>query len=130
MAYKGYLTFAVVLLALLTACGNNSLAPFQPEINNKPDNFQFQATGISNVTTTLDYNWQNSGTTANINQACSVKGGNAAVTVYDANGVQVYSRNLADNGTFPTIAGAAGTWLIRVTLTGLSGTLNFRAQKP
>jgi len=120
-------------MLVVAACGDDPLAPFQPEISNLPDNFQFQATGVTNVTTTLEYQWENTGTSANINQSCTVTGGSAILTIFDASTparAQVYSRNLGDNGTFVTSGGTNGTWLIRVTLTGLSGTLNFRAQKP
>jgi hypothetical protein len=130
MLYKVFLMAFSVLLGLITACSSNPLAAFQPEINNAQNNFQFQATGMKNVTTTMNYNWQNTGTMANINQACSMGGGSGMLTIFDAAGVQVYSRNLADNGTIATTTGAAGTWVIRVTMTGLSGTVNFRAQKP
>jgi len=43
--------------------------------------------------------------------------------------VQVYSRSLADNGTFSSSAGAAGTWTIRVTYSSVDATVNFRADK-
>jgi len=129
---KIVLGLALAALALLVlACGSdNPLAPFSPEVNNVADNFQFQITDATNVTTTVSYNWDNSGTLANVNQSCAITGGTAVLTVYDADTTQVYTRNLADNGTFPTTAGTTGTWIIRVSLSNLSGTLNFRAQKP
>jgi len=119
-------------LTILGACSSNSagpLDPFQPQINNAPDNFQFQATGVTNVTWTQTYVWSNSGTAASINQSTTVTAGAATVTVFDANGTQVYSQSLSANGTFSTNAGVAGNWSIRVTLTNYDGTLNFRAQK-
>lgn len=126
---------AVGLVATFTmsACGDASpaspLAPFQPQINNAPDNFQFQATGVANVSWTHDYVWSNSGTGASINQSTTVASGAATVTVFDANGTQVYSQSLSANGTFTTAAGDPGNWTIRVTLTQYDGTINFRAQK-
>ncbi len=48
----------------------------------------------------------------------------------DAGGTQVYTHSLGENGTFQTLAGTAGAWSIEVTLSGASGNLNFRAQKP
>jgi hypothetical protein len=120
------------MLLVLAACGDDPLAPFSPEIGNLTDNFQFQATGLSNVNTTVEYMWQNTGTTANINQSSAVTAGTAMVTIYDASNprVQVYNRTQADNGTFATATGTTGMWLIRVTLNDVSGTLNFRAEKP
>ena len=123
------------LLASLVmgACGGDTpsspLAPFQPQINNAPDNFQFQATGVANVTWTHDYVWSNSGTGASINQSTTVASGTATVTVFDANGTQVYSQSLSANGTFTTAPGVAGDWTIRVTLSQYDGTINFRTQK-
>jgi len=128
--------FAVIMLLLasfgivMSSCqSGNPLAPYQPEIGNYPDNFQFQVTGVKNVTTTVEYSWQNSGLMASVNQASAIAGGSATVTLYDPDQVQRYSRSLGDNGTFQSDAGKAGAWKIRVVLNNLTGTLNFRVQK-
>jgi len=119
----------LVLLAL-GACGGQTLSPkFQPEITNVTDNFQFQATGMTNVSQTLTYTWQNTGTMANVNQASSVSGGSAQVLIRDAQATVVYTSNLATNGTFVTNNGTAGAWTIQVALSGCNGTVNFRVQK-
>lgn len=131
MKSRAVFTAAVFALILVAGCGsNNSLAPFQPEVANNPDTFQFQATGITNVTTTVNYIWTNTGTTANIDQSSAISGGTATLTVRDAVGTQVYTGDLATGGSFTSSAGTTGDWTITVALTGLSGTLNFRAQKP
>jgi hypothetical protein len=118
---------------LVSGCSNksnNSLAPFQPQITNMPDDFQFQATGVQNVTTVVQYNWVNTGTSANVNQACAITSGSAVLTIFDNDTTQVYSQNLSANGTYQTSVGTTGSWIIRVTLNNCYGTLNFRAQKP
>ncbi|HEU4997279.1 MAG TPA: hypothetical protein VFT29_20825 [Gemmatimonadaceae bacterium] len=120
--------FSIAIFAVL-AC-SDSLAPFQPEIANATDSFQLQATGVRSVTNTFEYTWQNTGTTANVNQATVVIAGTATLTILDAQGQQVYAKDLAQNGTFQTSAGNAGAWKIRMALTNYSGTLNFRVQKP
>ncbi len=120
------------LLLLLAGCGggNSALNPqFQPQVANLQDNFQFQSTGVQNVTQTLTYTWQNSGTGASINQACTVAPGTAFIHLLDASGKAVYSADLAANGTFSSIAGTAGAWTIQVVLTNVNGTINFRVQK-
>ncbi|MGE5327520.1 MAG: hypothetical protein ACM3NO_10815 [Deltaproteobacteria bacterium] len=119
------------LSLLLTSCGGgNVLSPkFQPQVANLTDNFQFQATGVTNVTQTLNYTWQNTGTAASVNQATTVTGGGATLTIFDAGGTQAYTRSLADNGTFATASGTTGNWRINVVLSGYSGTINFRVQK-
>ncbi len=102
---------------------------FQPEVANLTDNFQFQATGVTNVSQTLNYTWQNTGTAANVNQATTLTAGSATLTIFDASGTQVYTRSLTDNGTFATSTGTTGAWRINLALSGVSGTLNFRVQK-
>src|SRR5512142_2271704 len=82
------------------ACSSSStgpLAPFQPQINNIADNFQFQATGVTNVTWTYTYTWSNSGDSATVNQATTTTAGSATLTILDNNGAQLYSQSLNAN---------------------------------
>lgn len=120
----------IVLGALGAAACGDPFGPFSPEVNNIAGSFQFQATGIKALTATKAYSWQNTGTTANVNQSCVFSAGSGTLKVMDAQGATVYSRSLADNGTYATSAGAAGTWTIEVSLSNMSGTLNFRLQTP
>lgn len=121
---------ALSALALgVASCSSNSLAPFQPQISNAADNFQLQATGVSNVSTTLTYSWANSGTQATVNHATTTTAGTTLLVIKDNAGTTVYSKALAASLNEATAAGQAGTWSIQLTLTGYSGTLNFRAQK-
>ena len=124
-------TVALVTVTLLAACGNNTgpLAPFQPQINNVADNFQFQATGVTNATWTYTYNWSNSGDSATVNQSTTVTAGSATLTISDHNGTQVYSQSLSANGTFGMTKGLHGSWTVKVVFTNYSGTVNFRVQK-
>ncbi len=127
----GLIVAATMLLGIAAGCGsgNSALnANFQPQVNNAANNFQFQSTGMQNVTQTLQYNWQNSGTHASINQACSINPGSAFLTLRDAGGNTVYSADLAANGTFTSVAGTAGTWTIQVSFSNTTGTVNFRVQ--
>ena len=77
----------------------------------------------------LTYSWENTGVSANVDQSCSIGDGSALITVMDSQGVEMYSGNLSEDGTFQTQEGHAGAWTIRVSLSGLEGTLNFRVQK-
>jgi hypothetical protein len=120
---------ALASLAPAVPDNGGAAAPFEPQINNIADNFEFQATGVTDVTWTFTYTWSNSGTAASINQSTTVAAGAAVVTVYDAVGTQVYSQSLSANGTFPTSVGVAGNWTIKVVFTTYDGTVNFRAQK-
>ncbi len=117
--------------AILSACGSTStgpLAPFQPQINNAPNLFQFQATGVTNVTGTYPYTWSNSGISATVTQATTTTAGSATLTILDQNGTQVYSQSLGATGTFTTSAGVTGNWTITVVFTNYSGTVYFRVQ--
>jgi hypothetical protein len=123
-----------LMLALVTvSCGgdSNPIGPAnQPEIANLQDNFQFQASNLTDTTQTLTYTWSNTGTSANVNQSGAVSSGSATLIIRAPSGVQVYSRDLAQTGTFTTDTGAAGNWQIEVRLVDVVGTLNFRVQKP
>ena len=120
---------ATLIAALGTGCGNPASPGIQPQIINTTDHFEYQTSNVSNYTGTSTYAWSNTGTAANVNQSASITGGSVRLVILDATNVQVYSRSLADNGTFPTTAGTAGTWTIRVEYSNGSGTVNFRVQK-
>ena len=134
LSHRGSGSIAILLSAwLLAGCGNgnkNVLSPvFQPEVANTIDNFQFQATGLTGVTQVLTYSWRNTGVQANVDQSSSITAGTAVLTLRDSTGALLYTRSLTEGGSLASAAGLAGTWTIRLQLTGVRGTLNFRAQK-
>lgn len=127
------LSSLIALSASLAAsgCSNPSdpLGPFQPEITNRTDSFEFQATGVAAVTSTLSYSWANTGTRATINHSTTTTAGSARIVIRDGAGTLVYDKALVPSLNEPTTAGTAGTWTIQLVLAGYSGTINFRAQK-
>jgi hypothetical protein len=122
-----------ILLAIvcLTACGDDAPTTpgVQPEIINNPDNFEYQVTDISNYSATTSYTWQNTGPAATVDHSTTVTGGTATLVILDANETQVYSRSLAQSGSYPTVTGVAGDWTVRIVYDGASATVNFRVQK-
>lgn len=118
-----------VCAALAAGCDSSTSPGINPEIANNPDTFQYQVTDIRNYSHVNDYTWQNTGTTANVNQSTTITGGTATLVILDAEGTQVYSRSLGENGTFVTSTGVSGSWTIRVTYAAASATVNFRVQK-
>ena len=125
-------SLAVALLfaaAILGAGCGDSLDPFEPELTSATDNFQLQATGVTDVTLTRTYSWANTGTRASINHSTTTSQGNTQLTIRDAAGAVVYSKALSPSLNEPTTAGVAGAWSIELRLTNYSGTLNFRVQK-
>lgn len=133
---KKTLTYAMIscslLVAGMTSCTksqNNSLANFQPEIANMADNFQLQASNVTQVTTTIDYDWSNSGTMATIDKSGVLTSGTAKVTLLDKNGTVVATSDLKVTGNESSTTGVSGIWKIRLELSQFNGTLNFRVQK-
>lgn len=126
------LATAALSVAVFAACdGGAPLGPDnQLQVTNAIDSFQWQASAMDNVSQTLNYTWQNTGTMANIDQSGSLTGGSAILTVSDADGTEVYTRSMGETGSFQTASGTSGMWTIEVTLSGVNGMLNFRAQKP
>jgi hypothetical protein len=114
----------------LGACSDSPTAPgLQPQIVNQPGNFEYQVSDVQGFSGTLSYTWQNSGTQANVNQATTISGGSVTLQILDAAQTQVYSRSLADNGTFTTTAGQPGGWTVRVVYSAaVAPVVNFRAQ--
>ena len=130
---SGRWLMGLAVAALVVACSDDpatSLDQFDPEINNATDSFQLQATGLTGVTTTVDYNWENTGTLANIDQSGVLTAGQARVQISDADGTQVYDGDLATTGSYTSATGTTGTWVIRLVATNAEGNLNFRVQKP
>lgn len=125
---------ALAACLMLAGCGSSSksTAPvpgIQPQITNLTDDFSYQISAVDSFSGSAAYFWQNTGVSANVNQATTVTSGTMMLTITDAMGTQVYSRSLADNGTFVTADGVAGRWTIRITYSTGSGNVNFRAQK-
>ena len=123
---------AIILAFGVSACSESnttSATSFQPEVTNATDNFQFQATGLTGVTSTQTYAWRNTGTRATINHSTSTTAGSVQLSIRDGVGTSVYSKGLVPSLNEPTAVGTAGTWTIVVTMTSFSGTINFRAQK-
>lgn len=123
------LGLAVMLAGGLAACSDNPVSPIDPEVTNATDNFQFQATAVVGATVTQSYSWTNTGTRATINHSTTTTAGNAQLTIRDAAGTVVYTKSLVPSLNEPTTVGTAGTWTIVLTMTGYSGTTNFRVQK-
>ncbi len=129
MMPMGMRLIAVLAIAVLAACGKDSLSPFEPEVSGPTDNFQLQATNVSNVSTSAGYTWVNTGTRATVNHSTTTSAGTTLLVIKDAAGTTVYSKPLSASLNEPTIAGQAGTWTIQLVVASYSGTLNFRVQK-
>lgn len=133
---KKTLTYAMIscslIVASMTSCSksqNNSLANFQPENANVADNFQLQASNVTQVTTTIEYDWSNSGTMATFDKSGVLTSGTAKISLLDKNGTMVATSDLKVTGNETSAIGVSGLWKIRLELNQFNGTLNFRVQK-
>jgi hypothetical protein len=128
---RAVMAAAVVLTSVsILGCSDNPVSPGKDlQVANVADNFQFQVTALQNYSTSYQYTWANTGTAATVNQASSLTGGTAVLVVRDNAGTQVYARSQAENGTFDTTTGVAGSWTITLTTNKASGTINFRVQR-
>ena len=131
---KNIVLFCLVAALMVIGCSSSTtpsapLANFSPEIVNNVDAFSFQITDGENITTTVEYNWENTGTQATINHSTTTTAGSASMIVYAADSSQVYTNGLVASANEPTTVGTAGTWRIRVTFVNYSGTSNFSLQK-
>lgn len=123
-------TMAALLALICIACGDNPLAPFQPQLSNEIDSFELQATDVASVTSTVTYDWANTGTLANVDHSTVTTQGQARLVVRDAGGAIVYDKILTPSLNEATQPGLPGTWMVDLIMTDYSGTLNFRLQKP
>lgn len=119
---------AVAATCVLAGC-SDPLAPFNPEVSNASDTFALQATAVTGVSDTRSYTWTNTGARATINHSTKTTAGSVQLIIQDGAGTVVYDKALVPSLNEPTMSGRAGTWTVRVRMTGYSGTINFSAQK-
>lgn len=122
-------TLLAGLLTLAVACDDGGPVGFDPVVTNRADFFELQAPGLSNATTITEYVWTNTGNVATVSQSSSIAGGTATLDLLDGSGDVVYSRNLTEAGTFTSLQGTAGPWVVRIALTRVNGDISFQAQK-
>jgi hypothetical protein len=130
--HKMALLAAMALLMIVlgaAGCSDDTLAPFQPEVNNIADTFQLQATGVTVRTATLSYTWPNTGTQGTVNHSTTTTAGTARLVIRDNAGTVVYDETLVPSLNEATLVGVAGNWNVKLILTDYSGTLNFRVEK-
>ena len=124
------LPVALIFAALAACSSSNTIGPGnQLQVANIADDFQFQVSALNNVTQTLTYSWSNTGDSASINQASSLSGGSATLTIKGPTGSVLYQASLQNNGTYHSAKGTTGAWQIQVVLSGAHGVVNFRVQK-
>ena len=111
----------LLAVGLIAACGSSPTIPGNAiEVNNVPDDFRIQIFGLGNVTDTLSYTWENTGTqaTVDISQGLS---GSAVLSIADDAGSIVYQDDIVNDNDANTSVGVAGSWTIRIVFADASG---------
>lgn len=122
-------TGSLIVGGSVLACGDGEIVGPTLDVSSQVDNFQFQGGSLDELTRVLEYNWEITGTVARVVHASIVTNGTAILTMRDADGTQVYQRDLNEAGTFETDEGTAGRWLVVVDFKDASGLVRFGAQK-
>lgn len=126
----GWIVTVAALIVAGCSDGGALIGPDnQLEVTNAVDQFQFQVSGLFEVTDSRSYQWENTGTQATVDVSQAITGGSAILTIRDAAGTIVYQEEIAQDSDGTTAVGVAGTWQIDVVLTRSRGTFNFRVQK-
>jgi len=124
-----FLAVAAIVLVAGLGCHKDPLSSYKPDVVNTQDNFHFQLKDVKNHDTTLIYFWHMLGSSANIDQSASIKGGTVAVTIEDSAYQLVYQTDLRQTGSFTTSSGTPGWWRIKFVLTNFSGMIDFRSMR-
>jgi len=136
-----YLAVALILSSVsILACdvSDNIVGPEnQLEVRNVADTFEFHVTALDEVSDTLTYSWENTGTSANFDQAHDRTGGGVLIEVRDADShlMALAFRQCSSEcpGEIPwssqTETGTSGMWTIAVFLWKASGDVGFALHK-
>ena len=129
---KSLLVLSALTAILAVGCSSTPNQPpapgIEPEVLNSTNTFQLQVSSVENYTGVVEYVWSNTGIEANINQSCNIQPNQALLRIIDADGTEVYSQDLSVDGSFASELGVSGDWRVRVEMTAMTGTLNFRAE--
>jgi hypothetical protein len=131
-SHLGYGSLSLVAVAaLVVGCGgSNVIGPEnQLEVNSATDTFQFQVSSLDNISQTLSYTWENTGTQAVVDISQAISAGSAMLTVTDADGAVMYQDDVRADNDGDTSIGTTGVWRIELQLEGVAGTFNFRVQR-
>lgn len=119
---RGPAVFALLATALLAGCAAGG------GLSNQPDHFSYGG-GAAGKSTTEVYEWQNSGTAAQVSWGGGGTG-SLTLTIHDAAGKEVFQRGLASGGVHErTASGQAGTWRITLAFGGYNGGMGLNVDK-
>lgn len=126
------IALVVAVLAALTVsgCASTRTAGNDFQVTNRPGFFEFRIGTAENFTMAQTYAWWNPVSTAVVRQSSDIRGGVALLEIRDVNGLLVHAKNLREQGTMVTFAGAPGMWSVEVSLDKATGSVRFQVEKP
>ena len=119
----------ILLLALVAGCANEVGPENERVVVNAPDRFSYSINNLDEISDAERFEWENTGTRAEIEILQGISQGAALLSVQDAAGTVLYRDDIADGNDTVTEGGVAGTWIIEVSFDGTSGAFSFIVSK-
>ena len=115
----------MLLLAVVAGCANEVGPENERVVVNVPDRFSYSINNLDEISDAERFEWENTGTRAEIEILQGISRGAALLSVQDAAGTVLYRDDIADGNDTVTEEGVAGTWIIEVSFDGTSGAFSF-----
>lgn len=119
----------MLLLALVAGCANEVGPANERVVVNFPDRFSYSINNLDEISDSERFEWENTGTRAEIEILQGISQGGALLSVQDAAGTILYRDDIADGNDTVTEEDVAGTWIIEVGFDGTSGAFSFTVSK-
>jgi hypothetical protein len=119
----------MLLLAVVAGCANEVGPENERVVVNAPDRFSYSINNLDEISDAERFEWENTGTRAEIEILQGISQGAALLSVQDAAGTVLYRDDIADGNDTVTEDGVAGTWIIEVSFDGTSGAFSFTVSK-
>ena len=116
---------ALAITPIMTiTCGDPLFISPEVDVLNQPDDFELRVSAMADLSETLAYDWENSGTRARVEQQSALTDGDATLLIEDAAGTIVHAFDLAPDGHLLTEAGVPGTWRVTIAFDDTDGSVH------
>jgi hypothetical protein len=124
------LVMAVLVSLTASGCASTRTAGNDFRVTNRLGFFEFRIGSAESFTMAQTYAWWNPHSTAVVRQSSEIRSGVALLEIRDVNGLLVHAKNLREQGTMVTSAGAPGMWSVEVSLDKATGSVRLQVEKP
>jgi hypothetical protein len=122
-------SFLVSALVHVGCSDPNTLESGQVVEVNLLDRFEFEATGLDNVTDTRSRLFTITGTQATVDVTAGITAGSARLQLRDPAGAVVYSEFIEDEVDGLTDSGGPGLWQVDIVLSEVTGEFSFTLER-